>query len=301
MTLSAKERQWAVVGLLTNACVWGASWIAFKSLGAQGLHPLWTTAVIYAVATIVFHAVQPAATMEVLRNPTLRAVFFAAGATNICFNTAVALGDVVRVTLLFYLMPVWAALLARWVLGEALSTAHMGRLALGLVGAGLVLWQPALGLPVPASLSDWLGIAGGVFFAANNIFLRKASIASDAGRTQAMFMGGAICSAGLGVALASGGWVAFPTAVGSGNLTAVMGTLALWSILFLMANYGVQYGAARLKASTTALLMLFEVVVAAASAVAMGAAQLRWQELLGGALILAAPFLFHRQHSADNE
>ena len=37
----------------------------------------------------------------------------AAGTTNATFNWAVTLGDVVRVVLLFYLMPLWAVLLAR--------------------------------------------------------------------------------------------------------------------------------------------------------------------------------------------
>jgi drug/metabolite transporter (DMT)-like permease len=36
------------------------------------------------------------------------------------FNWAVTIGDVGRVVLLFYLMPAWAALFARLVLGEPL-------------------------------------------------------------------------------------------------------------------------------------------------------------------------------------
>ena len=287
-----------ILGLLVNAVVWGSSWIAFKSLGAAGLHPLWVTAAIYAVAVVVAHAISPRATRDALRSPSLRGVLLAAGATNVCFNTAVALGDVIRVTLLFYLMPVWAALLARLVLHEAFSTTQVLRLGVGLVGAGLVLYQPNMGLPLPRSLSDWLGLAGGFFFAANNIMLRRSAtdpLASDSGRAQAMFLGGCGCSAALGLGLAATGLIAWPTAVlAAPEPWAVWGTLALWAVLFLFANYGVQYGAARLSAQLTALVMLSEVAVAAFSAVALGAAVLRWQDVAGGALILIAPFLSAR-------
>lgn len=44
---------------------------------------------------------------------------------------------------------------------------------MGLAGAMLVLYQPAIGLPLPVSLADWAALAGGASFALNNIMLRK--------------------------------------------------------------------------------------------------------------------------------
>jgi drug/metabolite transporter (DMT)-like permease len=284
--------RWGVLGLLVNATVWGLSWIGFKSLNAQGLHPLWMTAVISGVAFAVVFAAKPAATWEVLRSPALRMVFVAAGMTNICFNTAVTLGDVLRVTLLFYLMPVWAAVLAHFFLGEAVSRVQTLRLVIGLLGAMLVLWQPSMGVPIPTSLSDWLGIAGGFFFALNNVSLRKAQAASDSARTQAMFMGGAVCSAALAVGLASAGSIAWPSAMVASSVSSAVLEIGGWALLFLLANYGVQYGAARLPANLTALIMLSEIFIAGISSALLGASSLRWQELLGGVLILVSPFLW---------
>ena len=74
-----------------------------------------------------------------------------------------------------------------------------------------------------------------------------------------------------------------------------LGTLALWTGLFLVANVGLQIGAARLPASLTAVIMLTEVLVASASSWVAGTAQLRTQELIGGALILAAPWIARRR------
>ena len=52
-----------------------------------------------------------------------------------------------------------------------------------------------------------------------------------------------------------------------------------------------QYGAARLPAQTTSLIMLSEVVFASVSAVLLGAAHPGAATWAGGALIMAAAFL----------
>jgi len=88
--------------------------------------------------------------------------------------------------------------------------------------------------------------------------------------------------------LAAGGGIAWPVFTAPGTFQ----VLALWSVLFLFANLGLQYGAARLPANITAVIMLAEVLVASASAWWAGAAELRMQDLIGGALIITAPWLF---------
>jgi drug/metabolite transporter (DMT)-like permease len=60
------------------------------------------------------------------------------------------------------------------------------------------------------------------------------------------------------------------------------------SLSFLVGNLALQYGAARLAAHTTALVMLSEVIFASVSSVVLGAATLETRTLAGGALILLA-------------
>jgi drug/metabolite transporter (DMT)-like permease len=57
---------------------------------------------------------------------------------------------------------------------------------------------------------------------------------------------------------------------------------------FVLANICLQYGAARLAASATAVIMLSEVLFASVSSVALGAAQMDPRILAGGALIVLA-------------
>jgi len=83
------------------------------------------------------------------------------------------------------------------------------------------------------------------------------------------------------------GSIAWPSAPAH----AVVPTLALWSVLFLISNLCLQYGVARLPANITAVVMLFEIIVAALSSWLIGTAELRPQDLIGGVLIISAPWL----------
>lgn len=277
----------AAAALLVNTVIWGLSWMAFKSLQQQGLHPLWATAIIFSCCTVWMLLLRPQSLGELRRHPALIYVAVTSGLTNTAFNGAVAFGDVVRVVLLFYLMPVWAVILARVVLHEPLSRAALLRVALGLTGAMIVLYQPAAGAPLPHDLADWMALSGGFCFAVNNIMLRRLHGASDSARAVAMLGGGALLSAGFGTVLAVAGAVSWPAAIT--ELSAP--TLALWSVLFMVSNLCLQYGVARLPANITAVIMLAEIVTAAVSASLFGATILRPLDLVGGALIIATPWL----------
>ena len=276
------------LALTLNALVWGCSWWPLRLLASHGLHPLWATVVIYLLAVAVIVAARPRAPAQVLRTPGLWVLLLAAGTTNAAFNWAVVVGDVVRVVLLFYLMPLWAVLLARALLREPLTRRAAWRVLLAMVGAAVVLWPAdAVGLPLPRSLPDWLGLLGGFAFALNNVMLRREAHRPEEGRALAMFAGGALVSALLAGALAGNGAVPWPPAPNASWVPVATAMAAL----FLIGNLALQYGAARLPANITAVVMLTEVVFASASALALGGGVLTAQLLLGGGLILLAALL----------
>src|SRR6195952_3177085 len=130
-----------VFALLVNAYGWGVSWWPFRHLQAMGLHPLWATTFIYVLSALAIVAWRPAALRQFVRHPALWLIFLGSGATNATFNWAVSIGDVVRVVLLFYLMPLWSLLLARVILKETLTAGSVARVAMALAGAVLVLSQ----------------------------------------------------------------------------------------------------------------------------------------------------------------
>jgi drug/metabolite transporter (DMT)-like permease len=212
----------------------------------------------------------------------------ASGTTNATFNWGITVGDVVRVVLLFYLMPLWAVLLARLLLHEALTRAALLRVAMALAGAAVVLWPEggmAEGLPLPRTLPEWLGVLGGFTFALNNVLLRREAHQPEAARALAMFAGGAVVSAGLALSLQ--GSVPLPPAPAWGW---VAGGL-LMGVAFLGGNLALQYGATRLPANVTAVVMITEVLFASGSAVLLGAGQVTLALCVGGALIVGATLL----------
>ncbi len=117
-----------------------------------------------------------------------------------------------------------------------------------------------------------------------NILLRHLHGAPGESRALAMFCGCALVS---GIAAAAGtllGAFASPLAVQPGWI----GWAALLGVGFVAANFCLQYGAARLAASATAVIMLSEVLFASVSSVALGAADMSPRILAGGALIVLA-------------
>lgn len=285
------ERLLPISGLLLNALVWGCSWWPLRVLQSHGLHPLWTTVIVFAVAVTGIVVLRPHAVVELWRTPTLWVLAAAAGCTNAAFNWAVTIGDVVRVVLLFYLMPLWAVLLARALLAEPITARSLLTIALALAGAAVVLWPPEGGaLPLPRSLADVLGIIGGFSFALNNVMLRREAARSDAARALAMFGGGFGVSAGIALALGAAHGVSVPPAPGAW----IAGVLML-STLFVMSNLALQYGAIRLPAYVTSVVMLSEVVFASVSAIAWGDAQATARVVIGGAAIVSAALLAARR------
>jgi drug/metabolite transporter (DMT)-like permease len=276
----------AVGALVINALVWGVSWWPFRDMQSHGLHPLWSTTLIYVLATLGVLAWKPGAWRVLVKHRGLLALMVAAGLTNVGFNWAVTVGDVVRVVLLFYLMPAWSVLIAWAMLGEKPTTGSLLRLLLALIGVIIVLKSPESPWPVPNSLADWLALAGGLCFAVTNVLLRKHGDTPSESRMLAMFGGGTLMAIAAALLGMGAGIVPAPAFAMAGVPVAIGLCLA-----FMASNLGLQYGAARLAASTTALVMLTELLFASVSSAWLGAAEFSTRTLVGGGLIVLAAML----------
>lgn len=278
------------LALVFNAFVWGVSWWPFRQLHDAGLHPLWATALMYWMAVVGLLAVRPEVLGKALRHPALWLLALSSGLTNVAFNWAVTVGDVVRVVLLFYLMPAWSVLLAWKVLDERPTRLALVRLLLAFGGVALVLLPPGTTLArLTAHLSgaDILALLGGFCFALTNVTLRRLHRVPGDARMLSMFFGGAVLAS---LSATVGGLVEAVPGVPAPALGWVLLALGLASF-FLLGNYALQYGAARLAAGTTALIMLSEVVFASVSSVLLTSATLEPRTLAGGALIMLAALL----------
>jgi drug/metabolite transporter (DMT)-like permease len=279
---------WAVGALVVNAFVWGLSWWPLRQLQTAGLHPLWSTVIMYCFALVVVLSFRPKAWQGLVQHPQLWLLLLASGLTNVGFNWAVSISDVVRVLILFYLMPAWAVMLAWLLLDERPTRNAALRLLLAFTGVMIVLMPADLETKsLTFSFADALSLGGGFSFALTNVMLKRLGNTPSEARMFAMFSGGALLALFAGLAGMTQGWVNAMPAISSSWVWLAAGL----SLAFLCGNVALQYGAGRLRSSTTSVVMLTEIVFGSLSAVALGAAVLDTRTLIGGGLIILAAAL----------
>ncbi|MEF9963167.1 MAG: DMT family transporter [Comamonas sp.] len=278
------------LALMTNALIWGTIWWPFRQLQGMGVHPVLGTALVYLILFCGLLLVKPAAAAIARRHPMLLLLAFTSGSTNVLFNWAATTGDVVRVVLLFYLMPAWSVLLAWYFLGEKPNKYSILRLVLAFSGVLIVMipagatWQS---LTANLSLPDALAIVGGFTFAGTNVVLRSQYRVPGEARMLAMFFGGLVAAGAMSVlGIYLGRMPAIPAIAWNWPLMVLVVAL-----LIMVSNWTLQYGASRLAATTAAVVMLSEVVFASASNVMIEGAVLSGRLLLGGALVLSASLI----------
>lgn len=279
-----------VLALLFNTLVWGLSWWPFRAMHQAGLHPLWATALMYTLVLAVLLMLRPASLKLAWQYPVLLLLAISSGLNNVAFNWAVTEGDVVRVVLLFYLMPAWAVLLAWKILGERPTPLALLRLLLAFAGVVLVLLPPdasLLGLFAGLTMADALAVFGGFMFALTNVLLRRFQHIPGQARMLVMFAGcmsmglvSAVVASSLGVV------PSFPAFDASWAIIAVV-----LAVLLMLGNWALQFGASRLPSGVTSVVMLSEVVFASVSSVLIAHETLSSRTLMGGALIMGAALL----------
>jgi len=271
------------LALLAGASLWGVVWYPYRLLAAGGIDGLWSTLFTYGLALIVGVCVFPRHARVLRRLPPLAMLMgLSIGWSNLAYVLAVLEGEVMRVLLLFYLAPLWTVPLARFFLGERLDARGFVVMALAFAGAVTMLWRPELGFPWPASRAEWLGVFAGFLFALGNVLVRRVQELGDASKSIAIWAGVTVAAL---VHLPSSGVpadVAFSLGADHFAMIASIG-LAL-----LVMSLALQYGLSRLPANSAIVILLFELVVAAVAAHLLAGESLRFQDWIGGGLIVAA-------------
>jgi len=293
MASKPTQQTGAVLSLLLAATLWGLLWYPLRLIQGGGLGGIWTTLTAYAAAFVPGVACAWSRRTELARNPwLLLALLLAAGWCNVSFIIAVLEGTVVRVVLLFYLSPVWTVLLGRIFLGERLSRLSLLVLALALSGAMLMLWDPAIGLPWPQNTADWLAISAGLAFSVSNVLVRAMQRVSIPVKTVTAWAGGVVV--GLVWVSAAGNP---PPQVGVGVWVAAV-ALGLFGIVVMTA--ATQYGVTHMPLHRSAVILLFELVVATASTQLLTDETMLAREWLGGLLIVGAALVSSRAAARES-
>lgn len=277
------ENVLAVASLLFSASMWGLIWYPLRLLDQAGMSAVWSSLIMYLAAALL--AVPVLCRQYKLISDQfwpLMTLALAAGVTNVAFVVALIEGEIMRVMLLFYLSPLWTVLIGRWWLGERLSIAAMVMFAIAMSGSIVMLWNPQIGWPWPHGLADWLALIGSIAFSINNVLARKLATVSMGLKTGVVWWGVVVVS--LLVLL----WQQTP--VPNVELTVWLGAWMLGWLGIVAMTIAVLYGVARMPVYRSAVIMLFELVVAAIAAWWLTDEMMSVQEWMGGILIMIAAY-----------
>jgi len=276
-----------VISLLFTATLWGVSWYPLRIADSHGMPGIWTTLIIYSCAVVVGCLVNWRWLVDFKLQPKLLAVIAVAnGWLNVSFILAVIDGHVVRVILLFYLSPLWSTLLGWLILKERMSVWSVVTLALAMIGAMIMLWDPSLGIPWPQHYTDWLAISSGMAFSVSNVTVRKLQHVSLRIKTLAAW---------LGVTLIATCWIWLSdVAVPQASANVWLFTILIGSTLIIIMTTTVQYGVTHMPVYRSAVILLFELVAGAASAQWFSNEIIEFKEWIGGGLIVIAGYVSAR-------
>jgi drug/metabolite transporter (DMT)-like permease len=280
MTAGTRPALWPAGAVAFSAALWGLWWLPLRALADAGLTGPAVNAALYGIASVVL---LPWFWRRRRRLAAGGVLLLGAGGlfggALVSWNLALILGEVVRVTLLFYLAPVWATLLAVTVLGERIGWLRVVSVVLGLAGA-LVLLGFASGLPLPRSAGDWLGLTAGLLFALSVTLVRKGEAIEGLEQTLVSFATAAVLSLALLV-------------VAPHQTSTVDPIVLVWAALaalgwLLPVTWLLLWGARFLEPGRVSLLLLLEVAVAAISAALLAGEPFGLREAFGCLLILTA-------------
>ncbi len=264
--------------------LWGLTWLPLKHFGEHG--------VLGAVVTLFAHGSVGLLSLPVLaarfssyrhRAWEMAVLFVFGGLANISFASAIVAGDVMRVMVLFYLLPAWGVLGGRLVLGERIDRNRALGLACALAGAFLVLGGPRV-FSAPPSFVDLLAVVSGFTLAVNNVVFRKLEEVRISTKVMAMFGG----SLAWGLAVVALGFSPIPPGVD----TVIWLEVVLFGLVWiLLATAGTLFGVHHLEAGRASVLIIMELVTAVVSAAIIQRTLPDALACVGGLLILSSALL----------
>ena len=292
--------------VIINAFFWGLVWIPLHWFSQQSVHPVVLTFFAYFILVLLFFFFKKNYFLNFFLSKEILFLGLAYGATNLLFNWAITVGEVLRIVFLFYLMPVWSSVIAFFLIKEKVNYFSAFRLFLAISGTFLILVYENINGEIWAvdfssgiGLADYLAILGGLCFALGNVLLRKSANLDSLTKTFSIFFGTFVVSAVF---------LFFNFIISSPEHSFITKFLQDWSfndyplekfffgfITFTftlgLANFFLQLGASKLPVNVTSTLLLVEVFVAMLSTSLIDNSFLSLNEYIGGALILLSAIL----------
>lgn len=284
MQLTPPSSGLASTVIFVSASIWGLYWMPLRYLEGLGVDGAWSVALVNLPAAILLAIVtlwQWRAHRPALI-PMLLIGFFT-GTALALYASGLLLSSVVRATLLFYLVPVWATLIGVFWLRERAAWQRWAAISAGIFG---MLMLMSGGGSVPLNIGDLFGLLSGIFWAIGAALIVRHPNVPVPGMTMMQFA----CCAAMAILIGVLTRTAVPTPPPAEVLLASAPMAAGVSILALMpAVLAIFWAQKFLFPGRVGLLMMSEVLMAVISAsLLLPEESLSPLEWFGAALILGA-------------
>jgi len=278
-----KEEKLPFISLLLGCVFWGLSWWPLKYFADAGLTGNWVGMTAYGlVGLVAIPIVIKQRNMWQGEGGFLLLIGLFFGFANVAFSTALMQGEVVRVMLLFYLLPAWGAIGGVFFLKEQLSMRRKIAIFLSLAGVFVIMGGTAV-FNHPLSMVDFLALAAGFCLSAAGVVNKKANKIPMASRAFVPFI---FCPMLAAIAHS------FAPSTMPDMAPMVWVLLGIFAFIWLFgATLLTTYGVAHIEASQASILQVTELFVAILSAIYIGGEILTLKEILGGAMIVVAAVL----------
>ncbi len=271
--------------IVVSTLLWGTWWIPLRQLEEAGVGSVWAMAAPMFLPLVLM---LPYALPRWRRLVTGGWPVVAAG---ILIAAAVALyaegllrGHVARVLLLFYLAPVWSAIVGRIFLHVPITLRRTLTIVLGLSGM-VVIFGAESGIPVPHSAAEWMGLVSGMVWAGGLVFLYRCEAVPVLDKTFVQFLFLGAIYLGLSLIPGGGGW-ALPapdvlTPAGPWVLTVAL----LWVFPLVWLT---MFAAGSIDPAKVSILLTLEVVIGLTTAALLTDEPFGIREGIGAVLIVTA-------------
>ena len=266
-----------------SALVWGCWWIPLREIDGYGLKGDWTSVAVLGIAALCLTPLILGRLGRLLRAGAMvwgAGLFF--GAMFSTYQHGLITADVVRVTLLFYLAPVWGTLLGMVFLGTRFSLQRMVVIVLGFAGAVVILDFEG-GVPSPRGLGEWMGLASGIAFAIGATFAHKVVGNFELEKVWLSVAFGALLSTVFALVNP-----AFSLPSADQVFAAAPFAFGVVVVILIPITWTMVWGAQRLDPGRLSLLLMFEVVAASVTSALLAGEPYGIEKVIGTAMILTA-------------
>ena len=276
----------AKIACTLAGAIWGLYWIPVRALHDAGIQGLWATAVFYLVPFILMLPIGLLRWRRIIAAGwMMQGIAIIGGLCLVLYSTAFLYTDVIHATLLYYLTPIWSALLARAWLKEPITRDRTLAIILGTAGL-LIILNLDQGLPLPRNPGDWMALVSGLIWALfANVMRRNESSYNTVDVLFSWFFWGTIIAVALGLLQI----LDRPDPPSAEQVVTVLPWLIPVVVFLIIPGfYAITWGVPLLNPGTVGVLFMTEISVGAISAALLTNEPFGFREILGVILITAA-------------